>query len=70
MGNTANKICGAIQWVDYPFHFSIGIATGTTFLTDKTVIGVGFVNMVNDGLFRATIHFGDKVMATLLINLH
>ena len=51
MGNAANKIGSAIQRVDNPLHIGIGIAAGTTFLTDKAVIRVGFLDVVDNSFF-------------------
>ena len=34
------------------------------------MVGIGFFNMVDDGLFRTSVHFGYEVVTTLFINFY
>ena len=51
MGNTANKISGAIQWINNPFNVTFKITADAAFLTEKTMVWVGFLYIIDNGFF-------------------
>ena len=58
---------GAVQRVDDPD--GIGVAAGAAFLSEDGVIGIVFVNTVDNSLFCGAIGVTDEIVVGLLFNL-
>ena len=70
MRYTADKIGGAIQWIDNPFNVAFKVSADAALFAEEAMVGKGFLNMVDNGLFRTLVDFGDKVVTTFLIHLN
>ncbi len=60
------KIGGSIERVDHPGV--VGIALRATFLRENRVIGIVFLNGVDDCPLGISIHFTDEIVATFLFD--
>src|SRR5690606_32789888 len=54
--------------VNDPFILCIGGTDAATFLTQKTVVGVGAAQGVDDFLFGYAVNLADEVIATFLFD--
>ena len=70
MGYAANKIGSAVQWIDNPFHITVGVTADATLFTEEAMVWVSLGDMINNRLFGASINFSDKVVATFLVDLY
>ena len=71
MRNAIDKVGGAIERINDPeviFAFTLTFTVAALF-TVKTVVGVGFAQRSNDGFLSSLVHFGDKVIAALDLNI-
>ena len=65
-----NKVSGAVNGVDDPFIFSIGVDIFVDgFFASKSVIRVGRLQRVNDDLLHIFIDIGDVVIVTFFSHL-
>ncbi len=60
------EVGSAIQWVDDPLIVSIFTADQATFLGHNAVVWIGFLDGLNDHVFRFTINVGYKIVHSLL----
>ena len=61
------EICRAIQWVDDPSKFSIGVVKSCLFSEDA-VVWIGFLDRLDDDGFCVSIDVRDQIVATLLFD--
>jgi len=54
-------VVGAIEWIDNPNTFGIGIV-GAAFLSDNPVCGIRFMNGMNNGLFGFNVYFRKEII--------
>ena len=63
--DAANKVSGAVDRVDYPLVFAVGIATLAGFLAEKAVVRVGLLQVVDDFLLGFAVDFRDEIVLAL-----
>ena len=65
MGDTTHEIAGPVEGVDQPDGLGIRIARAPAFLSNKAMIGVGLLKMIENFFLGGDIHIGDKVCRAL-----
>ena len=55
-----NKVGGAIQGIENPYVFGIGIANLSGFFAEYGVVGVALMNQLNNCIFGSLVHLRDK----------